>query len=847
MSDLGRRGSPLTSAPGDKEIGGRIERAVRRARLNLLFEAIWPIVASIAAIMAVFVALSWFGLWHAVAAPLRWAIVAAFGVAVLVRLGGLFRLARPTRADAFARMERATGVMHRPARAFGDRLAANVGDPATEALWTAHRRRLLSALEHVRAGVPTPRLKDLDPYALRYLAILLLVIGFFVAGDQRFNRLGEAFRSAPPPTLAEARVDAWVTPPAYTGRPPIFLTGTGNAVKPTGDDDYSVPAGSIATVRTDAAGNVLVTAETGGAANVVPASAPETGGVPPGSAITGATDGARPEEHRVPLTAATRLIVTKDGRDLATWRFTAVPDKPPAIALVGDPKSTASGALHLTYSLEDDYGVAAAHGEIALSAAAAATAAHPLYGAPSLTLTLPQLHTRQGTGDTTRDLSAHPWAGARVKLTLVARDDTGQEGRSSPTEFTLPARNFTNPLARAVVEQRASLALDANAAPAVADGLDALTLAPESGIADFGNYLLLRSAYYRLTTARGDDQLRGVVDYLWQIALRLEDGDRALAAEQLRAAEDALQQALQNNASDDEIARLTQQLRDALSKFMQALAEQAMKNPNAGRMPPDANTQILRPEDLARMLDNIDNLARTGARDAARQLLSQLQNMMENLTAGNQGPPDPATQQAMKQLNQLGDMIRKQQGLMNQTFNAQRGQNSQGQPLSEDQLKQALKDLQSGQQALGDALSKLLSDLQGSGIAPNGKLGQAGQSMGKAAEALGNGQPGAAVGEQSNALDALRQGAQGLAQQMASGRATGNGSGMGEPGGGGSTDPLGRPMRSSGPDTDSSVRVPREIDTQRAREIFDAIRRRLGATTLPAFERDYLERLLEQF
>jgi hypothetical protein len=370
-------------------------------------------------------------------------------------------------------------------------------------------------------------------------------------------------------------------------------------------------------------------------------------------------------------------------------------------------------------------------------------------------------------------------------------------------------------------------------------------MAPETGIGDFGNYLLLRSAYYRLVDARSDDDLRGVADYLWQIALGIEDGDRALAAEQLRAAEDALQQALQNNASDEEIAKLTQQLRDAMQKFMQALAEQAMKNPDSAGLP-NPNTQMLRPEDLAKMMDNIENLAKTGARDAARQLLSQLQNMMENLQAGTQGQPDPATQQAMQQLNQLGDMIRKQQELMNQTFSAQHGQNGQGQPLSEDQLKQALKDLQSGQQALADALGKLQGDMQGAGMPPNGKLGQAGNSMGRAAQALGNGEPGAAVGEQSDALDALRQGAQSLAQQLASGRATASGAGMGS-GGQGSTDPLGRPTRNSGPDLGSSVKVPDAIDTQRAREIFDAIRQRLGETTLPAYERDYLERLLEQF
>ena len=42
----------------------------------------------------------------------------------------------------------------------------------------------------------------------------------------------------------------------------------------------------------------------------------------------------------------------------------------------------------------------------------------------------------------------------------------------------------------------------------------------------------------------------------------------------------------------------------------------------------------------------------------------------------------------------------------------------------------------------------------------------------------------------------------------------------------------------------SGNRVPEEIDIQRAREILDEIRRRLGTGGSPALERDYLERLL---
>jgi uncharacterized protein (TIGR02302 family) len=831
-----------TLLPTESDVSRRIERAVGRARLNLLWESVWPVAAPFATLAGLFLALSWFGVWRLTSTPIRYAMLAAFAAAVLYCVTRLHAFRLPTRPEAFGRVEQATGSAHRPATAFADRLATAPGDPTTEALWLAHRRRLLATLDRLRSGIPTPGLARRDPYALRFLVLLLFAVGFVVAGPERLDRLGEAFRGGESIAATVARIDAWVTPPAYTGRPPIFLTG--EAAKPAGAE-YSVPTGSIVTVRTGGTPDLRVVASgDGGNTLLAPVAAKNEA---PGNAAPVTTEAIPPLEHRVTLTSAASVIVKKGDREISSWRFTVEADNPPSIALVGDPKTTASGALHLIYSLEDDYGVVAAFGEIKPVTAESAPGAHPLYDAPTLPLALPQLRTRKGNGETTRDLTAHPWAGSRVKLTLVARDEAGQEGRSTPVEITLPARQFTNELARAVVEQRTKLALDANAAPTVADALDALTLAPDTGIDNFGNYLLVRSAYYRLVASHDDDDLRGVVDYLWTIAQGLEDGDRSLAAQQLRAAEDALQQALQNNASDEEIAQLTQQLRDSMQKFTQALAAQAARNPQAANLPPNSNVQTLRPEDLQKMLDQIENLAKTGARDAARQLLSQLQNMMENLQAGQPQAGSQAQQQAMQQLNQLGDMIRRQEQLMNRTFSAQRGQNGQGQPMTKQEMDQALQDLQSGQQALSDQLGRLMQDMQGSGVQPNGKLGQAGEAMGRAAQALGKGAAGAAVGEQSSALDALRQGAQGLAQQFATGTGPGGSGFRSSDDGFSNNDPLGRPMPSSGADLGSSVKVPDAIDTQRAREILDAIRQRLGASSVPAFERDYLERLLEQF
>ena len=109
----------------------------------------------------------------------------------------------------------------------------------------------------------------------------------------------------------------------------------------------------------------------------------------------------------------------------------------------------------------------------------------------------------------------------------------------------------------------------------MAIALDALTIAPEK-IDNSGIYLGLRVGYRRLVNARNDDDLRGVLDYLWQMARAIEDGDMSDAEQRLHAAREALEQALKDGASDEEIARLIDELRQAMQEFLQSyMAEMA--------------------------------------------------------------------------------------------------------------------------------------------------------------------------------------------------------------------------------------------------------------------------------
>ena len=157
----------------------------------------------------------------------------------------------------------------------------------------------------------------------------------------------------------------------------------------------------------------------------------------------------------------------------------------------------------------------------------------------------------------------------------------------------------------------------------------------------------------------------------------------------------------------------------------------------------------------------------------------------------------------------------------------------------------ALKQLQEGQGQLQDDLEKLRKGLEGMGMQPNQGFGDAGREMGSAKDSLGQGEGDSAVGHQGRALEALRNGAKDMMQQLQAMQGDQGGNGEGGRQQNADRDPLGRPRATEGPDFGDSVKVPDEIDVQRARQILDAIRKRLGNALSPDIERSYLERLLE--
>ena len=75
--------------------------------------------------------------------------------------------------------------------------------------------------------------------------------------------------------------------------------------------------------------------------------------------------------------------------------------------------------------------------------------------------------------------------------------------------------------------------------------LDALTIGDERAIQDMPVYLALRDAYWRLDNDQSPESIASVVDQLWELALRIEDGDIPQAERDVKQAQEKLAEALE--------------------------------------------------------------------------------------------------------------------------------------------------------------------------------------------------------------------------------------------------------------------------------------------------------------
>ncbi len=678
-----------------------------------LLRALWPLITIAMATLAVLL----FGLHETMPLEVLWSwlvLTAVGGGAALVH--GLRRFRAPSRADALARLDAA--LPGRPISALRDTQAIGATDPDSQAVWAAHRSRMAEQAATARAVRPDLQLASRDPFALRYLALTVLVVALIFGSLWRVASV-----TGIPVGQGQAAVgptwEAWVQPPAHTGKPSLYLNDIDAP-------EFPAPVGSTVQIRLYGEVGDLTVAETV-------------------SNRTEAPTASDAQQQFLIERSGTLAINGTGGRE---WKIAAIPDAAPTIGSTAALQREPDGEMRLPFQAQDDYGITAARAEIALDLPAVdrsfgLTAAPEPRDPVVLDLPLPITGNRAEFTETlVEDLSQHPFANLPVTISLSATDASGQTGHGEPLHVTLPGRRFFDPLAAALIEMRRDLLWTRDNAARTDQILKALTHRPEGLFRNERAFLRLRvlmrdlAANRELSIEKRDE----IAAQLWDIALLVEEGDLNSAIERMRRAQDRLDEAIRNGADPAEIEELMQDLRAATDDYIRQLGEQPQQEQQQG-----GETMEFSGQQLQEMMDRLQQLMEEGRMAEAAELMEMMRQLMENLqvTQGEGG-------QGSEGMKGLQDTLRDQQGLSDDSFDdLQRGDGQGGQELADRQ-----RELREKLEGLGEMPG------QDSEKGDEGKreLDRAGRAMEDAERALRDGDLSGALDKQAEAMEAMREG-----------------------------------------------------------------------------------------
>lgn len=794
-----------------------------------LARAFWPCAAAIAAVLG---CLALGGLDQMTLDGLWFVGLAMLLAIVLTAIWGMITLVRPTWDAALDLVDR--GLTNRPIRALMDIdfvKQPNADDPQIAHLWRRHRDHMRAEADRARPIWPKIDLTSQDPFGLRYLALLILLVGVIFGTPARIIDVTDP-RAGDQTALGGLGWEAWVTPPDYTNKATLYLNDL------TDHATLAVVPNSLVQIRLYGQLGDYLVEET---------ISKRTEDVPAASALV-------QEFH---AHAPGQLAIVGDAG--ARWDVTLVPDLPPNIDVLAGFEADFFGQSQLSYTASDDYGVTALAAQIDLNLSQVSRR-HGLAADPDFDQTvnydlpLPVTGRTQDFQDTwTEDHSQSILAHLPVTVTLSAQDALDQTATAQLRDIELPARTFFDPLAAAIIEARRDLLWSAQNARRVSRMIRAITYDPQGAFRKETDYMRLRYILRRLDTYIGlgtvAQKRSELAQALWDLALSIEEGDVNDALERMREAQERLSQAMKNGASQPEIERLMQELRQANENYLRQLRQQAERdqsrqNQDMAQNSPQDQMQMNQ-SDLEEMMNRIQELMEQGRMAEAQQALDELQRMMENMQVaeGEQGQNGPG----QEGMDQLSETLREQQQLSDDAFRNLQNPNPQG---SEGQG--TPQDLADRQQSLRDQLQggrDNLPSLDGDSAARGqSELDRADRAMRQAEEALRQRDLDRAIENQAQAMDALREGIREMDRAIAEARRPDDGQGTaanqdGQQG----RDPLGRPQGRDGNSGTAEADATDQDIARQAQEVLDEIRRRASELERPEAELNYLKRLLDLF
>ncbi len=373
-----------------------------------------------------------------------------------------------------------------------------------------------------------------------FLAMILLSVAGILAGSDARRLLEVAVKPRAIFDYPVAEIIVRVTPPAYMGRQEFTELLTGDAeqfarMKP-------IPEGSEILIRV----NNIAHAPTffAGQNKVEFLSGEDSGFV-----------------AHFTLKDQTVWQIRQGSLKIAEWPIVIMADDAPNIERADFRQMlTGDGLFGLSLHLSDDFGIQ----EVVFGVVAPGSDTDVLLERTRLDVS----DLGEFSGEVYINLASSDFAGSTVDLIVEVTDQAGQKQQKILAGISLPAKEFSNPFARKIIEIRSRVKTEPEIRKKLAREIMALGLAPDDGQTPSIYYMALRSAYWRLNKPENEDELNSARDILWDLAAQMEDGDGGQFTSDILALLAALKLTIFQGKEVDRIRKQLQEIDKVIILFL---------------------------------------------------------------------------------------------------------------------------------------------------------------------------------------------------------------------------------------------------------------------------------------
>ena len=696
-------------------------------------------------------------------------------------------------------------------------------------LWKKHYIRMLDQVQSIKNFKSKAILKLSDPLFIRFP---FLLISFVIIFSNSNNYITKVEAALIPDFSVEKTTSAiftgWISPPKYTGISPILLSETMSQI--------DSPQGSILTARIF-----------GGK------------GVSKLVINNQEKDFIKIDKDNFALESLVEdtgmLMIWQDDNVIYSKNLNIIKDQPPIIKLLNKPEKTVKGVLKIGYILEDDYGIKNLQANVIIKDKRSSLEETEIFFSIPFD---PEIKGSQFS-EYYYDLTEHIWAGMPVLFFITGKDFVGNEGKSKEHEILLPERDFKNPLAISLINQRKNLGLELIS---VEETIFNLALIEENKYLHDDYFIahkwlseVVQSLKESITKSNveGFKQIRKkAIDKLWKAALFVESGQLAKAEEDLRKAQEALKEALSQSNDASEVQESIDNLDEALGKYLDEIedpmnvdAPQVSESDDPGDRGGENGAQTNERQDLEKKLEEIADLAVAGSLDEAEKQLEEMQDTTEALDRDALGEAlgeEEGESQPMA-MQQISEMIEQQEALMEDSFEASMNAAQADQQTPGSGPVNAGKE----QDTLRKQLEDVMKEIAESDDPIPEELGRADRAMRQASRELNRNRPDRAESAQGKAIEELKKAAEAI-DRMHSSSGPSQMAGQNENNRSRDRrDPLGRVPPGQGSSPGGDVGLPNEPDITRARKIAKQLYLKAEESLEGTVERRYVDSLLDWY